>query len=439
MARIKFDLTKIKEKIKLLNATNGGPWHKRHANDQARSNFELYRDARIPYSRNHDSALVYTYGAPYCHDITKIFVNFDADENDPEAYDFACTDESILTTLEAGTKTFFRLGESIEHQVKKHATIPPKDFHKWARICEHVIMHYNGDFAGGLGLGIEYFEIWNEPDLDPDESQNKRTWGGTEAEFFDFYEIAAKYLKSKFPNLKIGGPALAGDEEWADRFLGEMRRRGVPMDFFSWHVYTAYPEEVVNKARRIKALLEKHGYADAESILNEWNYVRGWEEDFKYSIMAIHGAKGAAFVMATISLCAECDEVDMLMYYDTRESPFCGAFDYYTYDALKGYYPLMWYGKFYDMQGYVFADNLPNDIYALCGVDKSGNPMAVITYYTECDEGAPQKEISVDFGTADAFDIRLVDDNHDGEVIGRSACPGVTLKPNSFILLTKAE
>lgn len=58
MTKIKFDLADLGGKIKILNATNGGPWHKRHANDQARSNFELYRDARIPYSRNHDGEVI---------------------------------------------------------------------------------------------------------------------------------------------------------------------------------------------------------------------------------------------------------------------------------------------------------------------------------------------------------------------------------------------
>ena len=134
METLRFDLANKAENFKVLNATNGGPWCKRHATDQLRSNFESYKEARFPYSRNHDSGLVGVYGGPYAHDISKIFRNFDADENDPESYDFACTDESLFCTLDAGTKIFFRLGESIEHQIKKHAVIPPKYFHKWARI-----------------------------------------------------------------------------------------------------------------------------------------------------------------------------------------------------------------------------------------------------------------------------------------------------------------
>ena len=50
MNTLKFDLKDNGKSFKLLNATNGGPWHKRHANDQWRSNFEAYKNARIPYS-----------------------------------------------------------------------------------------------------------------------------------------------------------------------------------------------------------------------------------------------------------------------------------------------------------------------------------------------------------------------------------------------------
>ena len=100
METIKFDLNENSGKFKIMNATNGGPWYKRYSTDQYRSNFEAYKAARIPYSRNHDSNMSgSTYGGPYAHDISAIFPNFDADVNDPASYDFACTDESILATL----------------------------------------------------------------------------------------------------------------------------------------------------------------------------------------------------------------------------------------------------------------------------------------------------------------------------------------------------
>lgn len=433
MEILKFGLPEKSSTFKILNATNGGPWHKRHATDQLWSNFGDYKAAHIPYSRNHDSNRSAVYGGPYAHDISAIFPNFDADPTDPESYDFACTDESILTTLEAGTKTFFRLGQTIEHQIKKHATLPPKNFEKWAVICEHIIRHYNDGWANGFNFDIEYWEIWNEPDLDADDSTNKRTWGGTKAQFFDLFEVAAKHLKHCFPNLKIGGPALAGNESWADDFLREMKKRNVPIDFFSWHKYSTDPKQIIEKAERIKKLLIQHGYPNAESILNEWNYVKGWREDFIYTIKSIHGMKGAAFIMACMSA-AQNSSIDMLMYYDTCPSYFCGAFDLYTCEPLKGYYPLKWYGMFYDMQAQIKCQTEINDIYTLCGCDKNNKTLTIVTYYTD-DDYAANKTVKLDFSRPGKYQVYLLDQQHNSELVSKTSDLTFTLKPNTCILI----
>ncbi len=434
METLKFNLSQEGISFKILNATNGGPWHKRHANDQYRSNFSDYKAARIPYSRNHDSAVHGVYGGPYSHDITCIFPNFDADPEDPASYDFACTDEAILVCLDAGTETFFRLGQTIEHQIKKHGTLPPKDFHKWAVICEHIIRHYNEGWANGHHLNIQYWEIWNEPDLDTDDSSNKRTWGGTKAQFFDLYEIAAKHLKGCFPHLKIGGPALAGNLIWAKDFLCEMQRRNVPLDFFSWHIYCTEPTPMIQKAEAVKTLLTQYGYSDAETILNEWNYVKGWTDEFKYSIQSIHGIKGAAFVMACLCEAQRSDAIDMLMYYDTRPSAFCGAFDFYTYDKLKGYYPLYWYGMFYDMARSVQAENSIDNIYSLCGIAPDGKVLSVITHYSD-DDTAGSRTVSIDFGKTSRYEVYLLDAEHDGELLKTTDTLEFELKNQSAILI----
>ncbi|MBQ5825469.1 MAG: hypothetical protein IIW48_11775 [Clostridia bacterium] len=415
MEILKFNLNGDGKDFKILNATNGGPWHKRHADDQFRSNFADYKAARIPYSRNHDSAVCGIYGGPYSHDITCIFPDFDADPYCPDSYDFACTDESILVCLDAGTQTFFRLGQTIEHQVKKHGTLPPKDFEKWAVICEHIIRHYNYGWADGFELGIEYWEIWNEPDLDPDDSKNKRTWGGTKAQFFDLYEITAKHLKAQFPFLKIGGPAIAHDENWAADFLASMQKRNVPLDFFSWHIYCVEPEHMARKAERIKALLSEYGYEHAESILNEWNYVKGWTDEYIASLKTIHGIKGASFVMACMCT-AQNSPVDMLMYYDTRPSVFNGVFDFYTYEKLKTYYTFYWYGGFYDCVKEIVAENEVENIYSLCGVDEAGKSVAVITYYSD-DDSLPSKTLSLDFGRRGTYEVYKLDKEHNAELL----------------------
>lgn len=433
METLSFNTEQKGREFKILNATNGGPWHRRHATDQWRTNFEDYKAARFPYSRTHDSGVAGIYGGPYSYDITNIFPDFSADPYSPDSYDFACTDEAIAVCHDAGTKTFFRLGQTIENQIKKHGTLPPPDFKKWAVICEHIIRHYNEGWANGFEMGIEYWEIWNEPDLDEDDAANKRTWGGTKAQFFDLYEAAAKHLKTCFPKLKIGGPALAWREDWADDFLSEMENRGVPLDFFSWHIYCTEPKAMVEKSERIKAMLLKHGYGEAESILNEWNYIKGWTDEYKYSLQAIHGMKGAAFTAACICA-AQNSSIDMLMYYDTRPSVFNGVFDFYTYDLLKGYFPLYWYGKFYDMQKEIPSENSIENIYSLCGVDSGGKILSLIVNYSD-DDMAAEKTVNLDFGKEGVYEVYLLDEKTDATLITTTSSTTLTLKNQTAVLL----
>ena len=429
-----FNTEKKLGKFKILNAVNNGPVHKRYSNDQKRSNFEDFKRARIPYARNHDAAFFAGYGGEHAVDITSIFCNFDADVNDPASYDFACTDEYILATLEAGTETFYRLGQKIEHYIKKYNNFPPKDYHKWAQICEHIIRHYNEGWANGYELNIQYWEIWNEPDLDPDDSDHKKTWGGTKLQFFDLFEVAAKHLKACFPNYKIGGPALAYNEEWCEDFLCEMRKRGVEIDFFSWHIYCNEPILMIEKAERIKAKLINYGYGDVEVILNEWNYVQGWVDEYVYSLECIAGIKGAAFTMSCMSLCQESDCVDMLMYYDARPCVFNGMFDFYTLRPMKGYYPFLWYGGFYDLEHEIRAENKIKDIYSICGCDKDGKLCAVITHYSNNDEKDNEK-IKIDFGKTGKYDIYLLDKDHSGELVATTEDLTFDMPVHSCILI----
>ncbi len=412
MNTMKFDLTKRLGMFKPMNATNGGPWCVRHGGDSTSggNNFADYKAARIPYSRNHDSAMYQVYGGPYSHDINKIFPVFSADPEDPVSYDFTNTDESILVCKEAGTETFFRLGQTIEHQIKKHGAIPPADFQKWAVICEHIIRHYNEGWADGFHLNIQYWEIWNEPDMGDD------TWAGTPEQFFDLFEIAAKHLKACFPHLKIGGPAFCWNPEWLEKFLPEMQKRNVPMDFFSWHKYCASADFMGEYGREMRNMMEKYGYGQAESICNEWNYVENFSEKFSHSMDVARSLKGASFVLATMTV-AQKSPIDMLMYYDTRPSKMCGIFDTYHDTPLKGYYAMAWYGALYDAVAEVRCENEPEGIYTLCGIKEDGKTIATVTYY-QPEEGAEAKDIRLDFGKPNAqYEIYLTDDTHDGELI----------------------
>ena len=403
MSNINIDFNKKAGKIKVMHAVNNGPHVTR--GDQMRGNQDYYRAARIPYARTHDAAFHAQYGGEHSVDIQAIFPNFDADVNDPNSYDFACTDKYISEIYEFGTKPFYRLGSKIEHYVKKFGTFPPKDYKKWAQICEHIIAHYTEGWADGFKYDLEYWEIWNEPDLDPDDSPNKRCWQGTEAEFAEFYTVASTYLKNRFPNLKIGGPAIAWNEDWLERFFERIKDKHPPMDFLSWHWYGVEPNEMSKKGTRISKIAKRYGYGDAESILNEWNYVRGWGDEFVYSIETMISIKGACFTSACMAAAQKNPNIDMLMYYDARPCAMNGLFDFYTMRPLKGYYPFYIYANLYEMGNQVKSVSDDKDIYVVSA--KNGNKAGImITYYSE-DDGNTPKFVTVNVNGHDFSNAKI--------------------------------
>ncbi len=417
MEHFNVDFSKICKRVTPMHAVNNGPVYKPQA-DQRITNIHFFQEAGIPYVRNHDAAFYSTYGGEHSVDVHAIFPNFDADPYDPASYDFACTDEYNRVILLGGSEVFYRLGSKIEHGVKKYGTLPPPDFHKWAVICEHIIRHYNEGWADGFHYNIRYWEIWNEPDLDPDDSTNKRTWGGTKKEFFRLYNITFAHLKRCFPHLKIGGPAAAGGpREWCRDFFAALEAKP---DFFSWHVYAHDPNKVVDDIRRVRAMMDEYGLQGVESILNEWNYVKGWENDpFIESIKTIQGLKGASFTAAT--MCASLYEpLDMLMYYDARPCAFNGMFaPYIAAIALKGYYPFLMFNALYKLGKATEIGGASDTVKLAAATDGEGKCAVMLTYFDD-DAAAAAKDIILTLEglpagkTAKLF---LLDEAHDMEEV----------------------
>lgn len=442
METVKINPGQIVGVVKPMHAVNNGPVFGRKT--QKRSNFETFQEARIPYSRNHDASFCPTYGGENIVDVHAIFKNFDADPYDPASYDFTLTDLFLENILAAGTKIYYRLGSKIEHCIKKYGTQVPKDFHKWAVICEHIIRHYNEGWADGFFWNIEYWEIWNEPNLDRDDAENKRNWNGTAQQFYELYDVASRHLKKCFPHLKIGGigSALTGyTYEWLEKFFQYLTRteEPAPMDFFAWHIYIVEPWQMVEHSENYRKLLDKYGYTQTESILDEWNYVENWGDGFIDSIRAIIGVKGAAVTMATM-IAAQNSTIDMLMYYDARPgSTFNGMFDFYTLEKLPGYYPFYAFASLYDKKNQVSAESTDDKIYAMAAKDDHGDVSAIVCHYTNERNTAPkQVKIECDFLTDKKVRYILMDENH----IFKEITPEdntVQLLPNSFLFITQDD
>ena len=378
MPRIHVDFQQQTGRIKPMHSVNNGPIV---ARAHCFSNFDAYAAAGFPMARTHDSSFTPAYGGSHTVDILAVFPDFEADENDPASYDFDLTDEYMEHILSAGTKVFYRLGNHIEHESKRYGSLPPKDYAKWARICEHIIRHMNEGWANGHHYGIEYWEIWNEPDVNP------QCWDGTVGEFCQLYDTAARHLKKCFPDLKIGGPAISSvNSGWLleelFRYITRNPDNPAPMDFFSFHHYGCEADDFARDAAAARALTNRYGYKNAELILNEWNYVSSWSlDELLYSYYTIIGLKGSAYVAASV-LTAQRSPLDHFMYYDASDSvKWNGLFDSYTQKPLKSYYAMKAFGVLYDLGTEVLSESDTHGIYAAAAKSEDDREAAILLSY----------------------------------------------------------
>jgi len=329
------------------------------------------RQAGIPSVRLHDTCG--SWGGTHYVDIPNLFPNFDADENDPKSYDFAFTDAFLKPIVAAGCDIFYRLGVTIETRksLRAYNIYPPKDFAKWARVCEHVVRHYNEGWAKGFKWNITYWEVWNEP-------ESSAMWLGTRQQFYDLYGAVARHLKACFPNIKVGGYGSCGfyltddPQNLEGHFDGNTRlmetfipwfrdfcayvtapATRAPLDFFTWHYYRSnevvQQQRLAGHARFVRETLDGYGLTKTESILDEWN-------------STAHGFEGMK-EMPGASFCADmfcqlqATSVDMAHYYDALpQRAYCGLFRFPSQATTPAYEAFRAWNELYRLGGAVKTD-----------------------------------------------------------------------------------
>jgi hypothetical protein len=299
---LEVDCARTGKPLRALHGVNKGPLAAGGLLDVT----EPLRALGIPLTRLHDCH----WPNPDVVDMHVVFPDPNADPERPESYDFRLTDEYVAAVRATGSEIVYRLGESIEHTSVKRFVHPPKDAERWARAALGIIRHYNDGWANGFHYNIRYWEIWNEPENRP------VMWTGSDAEYFHLYHTAARAIKARYPELKVGGPAVgysgqfAGGQfqpsEFVGAFLDGCRQEQVPLDFFSWHCYTGDASEPAQRAQAIRKLLDEKGFTRTESHLNEWNYLPDgkWDGGSRSATPAARqrfyeqmaGPRGAAFL-----------------------------------------------------------------------------------------------------------------------------------------------
>jgi xylan 1,4-beta-xylosidase len=220
-----------------------------------------------------------------------IFPNWSADPEKAESYNFAPTDKVLAAIHASGAEIYYRIGRSWGANIN-----PPADFDKYANVLKHIAMHYNQGWANGFRYEIRYWEFWNEPD--------GLFWTGTPDQFYTLYGKTALALKSVDPTLKVGGVGKAfpyDDGGYREGFIDYCAAHKLPLDFYSWHTYTdssADPYDAIRLAKRIREILDSHGFPKAESILSEWNLTPDFTDAEK---ARLQGIENAAYIGAVLS------------------------------------------------------------------------------------------------------------------------------------------
>ena len=384
--------------------------------------FHYLKEAGIPYSRLHDVGGAY--GQNRYVDIPNIFRDFDADENDPKNYDFSFTDVLITKLVEQGVEPFYRLGVTIENTWEwgmklgtNERIVPPKDFAKWARICEHVIRHYTEGWANGFKYKMTYWEIWNEPD-NRETVETNPLWQAPFEEYIRFYGVVAPYLKAKFPHLKIGGYGCCGFYdavgasavgaahssprtrhfiECAHKFLTAARDGKWPLDFFSYHSYSD-AKNALKQVHFADKILNDYGFTaeKTERIFNEWLPIVDHEN--------LGTARQAAQIAAEL-IGLQNGPCDAACIYDAR----CGVGNYsplfnpMTYEPHKAYYVYKAFNELRKLGKAVKVSPTPDGVYATAATDGTNACVLVANI------SGKGWRTALDFGDWEVADARVID------------------------------
>lgn len=142
----------------------------------------------------------------------------------------------------------------------------PSDFAEFAKIAADLVYHVTVE----LGYDVPRWGLWNEP-------EGGEFWEGTDdadrrAAYIALYAAVAPAVKAIDPTLKIGGPETStANPTWADDLIAYCAANAVPLDFVSFHWYSADVAECAWFRQQIERSRAAHGFAGELELLNgEW-------------------------------------------------------------------------------------------------------------------------------------------------------------------------
>ena len=200
-------------------------------------------------------------------------------------------------------------------------------------------------------------------------------------------------------------------------------------------MYHRKPARIVEDVRIVREMLDSKGFTATESILNEWNYNRSWDEaPHFYSRRVRSTVKAAAFIVAVMCECQNAP-LDMLMYYDLRpNTSWCGPWEPCVYDIRPPYWALYYWAEIADYGTQIESTCDTENIYTCAARSEDGRIRLLISRYHEDDSHNTPRDITIQLPTGyEVSAIRLTDS------LGMDRTPDasnvITLESNAVALL----
>lgn len=236
---------------------------------------------------------------------------------DHNTYDWTRLDKAVETIIETGAKPLMCIciKPKVLYPVINQQITRPTSWSEWEDLIFRMVRHYNVEHQ----YGIEYWEIFNEPDLGEEGGCPGKF---TPKNYCEYYEHTASAIKRADSTIRVGGPALGFvDSPILPALLSFCDDKDLPIDFISWHTYNDDPKEMGRTVHFVKELLRKHPRLKCETIIDEWNMesiaslmTTGHIVSLSQAAFVAATIRQAAFVPATIQVFLDAG-LDLSCYY----------------------------------------------------------------------------------------------------------------------------
>ena len=211
-------------------------------------------------------------------------------------FNWSKLDKAVDDISAMGAKPFLSLGY-MPGAIAGSKIDAPSDWNDWYRLVRATVEHYSGKSEKNIS-GV-YYEVWNEPDLE--------TFGGWkrggDKNYLTLYEYAAKgaMAAENTNQFYIGGPATTGlYRNWVLDLYNFCGRKGLRLDFISWHRYSYNPYQFSRDIIDIRQWLA--GKPIPRLVISEWGPTPEKSDTYSTSYAAAHAFAVVRQLLDLVSL-----------------------------------------------------------------------------------------------------------------------------------------